>query len=167
MLLEYLRKRPDAEILIERCHVIAKRLKKEGLDVLSYMEIIRTRNFLKEIGFDEKYILSFMSDLAYWAYYFFRNPNELARIMIDFGKFKEEGRWKTPLQLAEYLKKQENYLEKVREEAAEFDADANEAFQREARTMINAKYLKAEPRNSIQNVSIRRGHQRVERQTDH
>ena len=145
VLLEHLRKRPDAEILIERFHVIAKRLKKEGLDVLSYMEIIRTRNFLKEIGLDEKYILTFMSELAYLAYYFFRNPNELVKIMIDFGKFREEGGWKTPMQLVEYLKKQKNYLEKVREEAAEFDAAANEAFQRLVRTNINAKYLKADP----------------------
>jgi hypothetical protein len=145
VLLEHLRKRPDAEILIEKLHVVVRRLKKEGLDVLSYMEIIRTRNFLKETGLDEKYILTFMSDLAYLAYYFFRSPNELAKIMIDFGKFREEGGWKTPMQLVEYLKKQKNYLEKVREEAAEFDAAANEAFQRQVRTNINAKYLKTDP----------------------
>jgi hypothetical protein len=33
VLLEYLRKRPDTEILTENYHVVAERLKKVGLDI--------------------------------------------------------------------------------------------------------------------------------------
>lgn len=114
VLLENLRKRLDAEILIEKFHVIASRLKKEGLDILSYAEIIRTRNYLLEMGLNEKYILPFMTELAQFAYDFHSDPNKMARTMIRFIQFMEEGGFKTPTQLAEYLKRQENYLEHVR-----------------------------------------------------
>ena len=145
VLLEYLRKRPDAEILIERYHVIAERLKKEGLDILSYSVIIRTSNFLREMGLNEKYILHFMTEFAQFAYDFHCDPNKLTRIMIRIIQFMEVGGFKTPTQFAEYMKRQENNLERIREHAAEMEAQAQDAFDRCIRINLNRKYLERDP----------------------
>jgi hypothetical protein len=145
VLLENLRKRPDAEIPIKEFHVIARRLRKEGLDIHDYFEIIRTKNYLLEMGLSEKYILPFMTEFAQFAYDFHSNPNKMAMTIIRFIQFMEEGGFKTPMQLAEYLKKQENNLERIREHAAECKTQAQEAFERGIRLKLNQKALETDP----------------------
>lgn len=100
----------NAKFPIHLQHVLAVNLKKNGMDMQEYADLIRAKAVLKENGFESADVADIIVRLVNETFALGLEPEELVKFLYSFSELRDESKTRNIKDLAKYVQKQVDRL---------------------------------------------------------